>query len=274
MAQVLVVFLVFLALMLKNPQVAMGIYRAVRLWLPLDDAYRQALARYNTFYQRLPPASKKRFERKVKEFILHKKFIPRKIPRVTKEMKAMIASAAVQLTFGLPDVTLLHFDKILVYPDSYYSVINKQYHKGEVNPRLKAIVVSWKAFVEGFARPHDGINLGLHEMAHALKLENIIRNGEHHFFNLDEYKKWLQLAKEEMAKINRGEASIFRSYAGVDEDEFFAVCMELYFEQPHQLYDYNEALYKTLSNLLHQDTIRLFGPAPQATRTPPAAGQG
>ncbi len=260
MAQVLVVILVILGLMLKYPGLVMGLYRAVRLWLPLDEEYRQVLARYNTFYQKLPPESKKRFERKVKEFILNKKFIPRNLSRVTKEMKAMIASAAVQLTFGLPEVTLLHFDKILVYPDDYYSVINQQYHKGEVNPRLKAIVVSWKAFVAGYANPRDGINLGLHEMAHALKLENIIQNGEHHFFNLEEYKKWLQLAEAEMKKINRGEESLFRQYAGVNEDEFFAVCMELYFEQPHKLYKYNEELYKTLSNLLHQDTIRLFEP--------------
>ena len=93
-------------------------------------------------------------------------------------MTAMIASSAIQLTFGLPKINLKHFERILIYPDEYYSTINKQYHKGEVNPRLKAIVVSWKAFVAGYADPHDGINLGLHEMAHALKLENIIKNGE------------------------------------------------------------------------------------------------
>ena len=174
-------------------------------------------------------------------------------------MKALIASSAVQLTFGFPEVSLKHFRKILVYPDDYYSSINKRYHKGEVNPRLNSIVVSWRAFVEGYADPHDGINLGLHEMAHALKLENIIQNGEHHFFDLDEYNRWLELGKEEIDKIRAGQETIFRSYASTDEDEFFATGIEIYFEQPHRLYDYHPELYKTMSNLLHQDTRQLYG---------------
>ncbi len=58
--------------------------------------------------------------------------------------------------------------------------------------------------------------------------------------------------------MKNGEESLFRKYASVNEDEFFAVCIEIYFEQPHQLFEYNPSLYKTLSNLLHQDTIQLY----------------
>lgn len=226
--------------------------------MPLPEHFKKSILKHNGFYRQLPNESRNRFEKKVYQFIRTKKFIPRNMSEVTDEMKALIASAAIQLTFGLPNVTLKHFNKIIVYPDDYYSEINRQHHRGEVNPRLKAIVVSWRAFVEGYSNPHDGINLGLHEMAHALKLENIIQNGEHHFFDLAEYDKWLELAKAEMAKIKQGEESIFREYASVDEDEFFATGMEIYFEQPHKLFDYNPELYKSLSNLLRQDTIQLY----------------
>jgi len=227
-------------------------------FVPLPERFRKAILKHNGYYKRLPPESRKRFERKVYQFIKSKQFISRNITEVTDEMKALISSAAVQLTFGLPKISLKYFDKIIIYPDDYYSVINRQHHKGEVNPRFKAIVVSWRAFVEGFANPHNGINLGLHEMAHALKLENIIQNGQHHFFDLVDYKKWQTLAAAEMAKIRRGEASLFREYASVDEDEFFAVGMEIYFEQPHRLNEYHPALYKSISNLLRQDTIQLY----------------
>lgn len=226
---------------------------------PLLEKYKLFISRYNRFYKHLPTESKKRFEKKVNQFIYSKNFIPRGISEVTDEMVALISSAAVQLTFGLPNVTLKHFNKILVYPNDYYSTISRKYHKGEVNPRFKTIVLSWHHFVEGFANPTDGINLGLHEMAHALKLENVIKNGEHHFFDLEEYKKWLDIAAIEMKNIRNEQHSIFRKYASVNEDEFFAVCMEVYFEQPHQLFEYNPALYKTLSNLLHQDTLQLYG---------------
>lgn len=230
-------------------------------FIPLPERFRKSILKHNGYYQRLPQKSRKRFEQKVYQFIRVKQFIPRNISQVTDEMKALISSAAVQLTFGLPEVSLKHFNKIIVYPDDYYSTINRQYHKGEVNPRINTIVVSWRAFVEGYANPHSGVNLGLHEMAHALKLENIIQNGEHHFFDLEEYSKWLKLAASEMDKISKGESSLFREYASVNEDEFFAIGMEIYFEQPHKLKEYHPELYKTISNLLRQDTIQLYSKA-------------
>ncbi len=255
------IFLVSLIIILLSIALANqidNIFDTLVLVRPLPKSFKESVEKHNGFYQQLPAKSKKRFERKVNQFVRTKQFIPRNMSEVTDEMKALIASAAIQLTFGLPKITLRHFNKIIVYPDNYYSVINRKYHKGEVNPRLNAIVVSWRDFVEGYADPHDGINLGLHEMAHALKLENIIQNGEHHFFDLGEYKKWLALAKVEMDKIRNGGDSLFREYASLDEDEFFATGMEVYFEQPQKLFDYNPELYKTISNLLRQDTIQLY----------------
>ena len=235
-----------------------GILPKIRANRPLLIQYKNPILKHNSFYQKLPLKSKAVFEQKVSFFILTKEFIPRDFEEVTDEMKALIAATAVQLTFGLPEITLKHFNKILIYPNDYYSTISRQYHKGEVNPHFKSIVLSWQHFVEGFANPTDGINLGLHEMAHALKLENLIQNGEHHFFDLEEYQKWLDIAKQEIDHIRNGGQSIFRKYASVNEDEFFAICMELYLEQPFQLFEYNAELYKTLSNLLRQDTIQLY----------------
>ncbi len=224
--------------------------------------YKNPMEAHSRFYQLLPAKSKARFEHKVNYFILTKEFIPRNMPEITDEMVALISATAVQLTFGLPNVSLSHFNKILVYPNDYYSTINRQYHKGEVNPRLKSIVLSWHHFVEGFAHPADGRNLGLHEMAHALKLENFIRNEEFGFFSNEEFANWQHIARIEMNKIKKGEESIFRAYASVNEDEFFAVSIEIYFEQPHQLYTYNSELYKTLSNLLRQDVKQLYDKNP------------
>ncbi len=235
-----------------------GLFQKLRANQSLRLQYKNPIKAHSTFYQQLPPKSKAKFEKKVNYFILTKEFIPRSMPKVTDKMVALIAATAVQLTFGLPSVSLMHFNKILVYPNNYYSTINRQYHKGEVNPRLKAIVLSWPHFVEGLVNPNDGRNLGLHEMAHALKLENFIRNEEFGFFSRKEFNKWQHLAQAEMGKIKNGEESLFRLYASVNEDEFFAVSIEVYFEQPHQLYAYNSELYKTLSNLLRQDTRQMY----------------
>lgn len=221
--------------------------------------YRQILLKHHRFYQKLPHQSRDIFNKKMVRFILTKEFVSKGgLPEITDEMVALISATAVQLTFGLPDITLNHFDTIAVFPNNYYSTSNQQYHQGEVSPGQKTIVLSWHHFVAGLANPSDGINLGLHEMAHALKLENIINNQEYDFFIPDEYKKWEELAQKEINKINTSQPTIYRQYAGTNEDEFFAVSVEIYFEQPGKLLHYNPELYKTLSNLLHQDIIQLY----------------
>ena len=222
---------------------------------PLSKGRRKILNKYFSYYKKLPIDEKNKFEQKVQYFIYIKEFIPRKIPRVTEEMKVLIAACAVQLTFGYPKVFLAHFKRILVYPDNYYSTINNTHHKGEVNPRLRAIVLSWKSFVEGYIDLTDGRNLGLHEMAHALRLENNIFNGEHEFLDKHALEEWHQLATEEIKRIEIGESRMFRDYAGTNQEEFFSVAVENFFERPEKFKTQMPKLYQNLTLLLRQHPV-------------------
>ncbi len=129
------------------------------------------------------------------------------------------------------------FRTILVYPDTYYSTISRKYHKGEVNPAWGIIVLSWRNFVEGYVDPGDSINLGLHEMAHALRLENMIRNGEYRLSGRKPVEEWEVLSLQELYKIRKGESHFFRGYAGADEEEFFAIAVENFFERPQEFWE-------------------------------------
>nr|WKN38793.1 zinc-dependent peptidase [Tunicatimonas sp. TK19036] len=215
------------------------------------------LAKYFTYYQRLPPAQQKIFLRRVIHFIQQKQFIPRGFRPVTMEMKAMISASAVQLTFGLPKVSLAHFKRILIYLDDYYSTITRQYHRGEVNPRLQAIVLSWYSLVEGYADPADARNLGLHEMAHALELENMIENEEYQFFPTDAQRKWKQLVNHYVPRIKTGEITFFRPYAATNAQEFFAVAVECFFENTTEFHRQHPDLYKVLATLLNQNPLAM-----------------
>lgn len=227
--------------------------------IPINPAYRKILQKSCQYYQQLPAAKKAAFERKVQRFIMLKRFVPRQITHVTVEMKVLISAAAVQLTFGLPNVYLRHFRTILVYPDTYYSTISRKYHKGEVNPAWGIIVLSWRNFVEGFVKPGDSINLGLHEMAHALRLENMIRNAESGFLDEDLMDEWEVLSLRELYKIRKGENHFFRDYAGSDEEEFFAIAVENFFERPLDFWSHMPELYRVLCQILKQDPMLLYG---------------
>jgi MtfA peptidase len=225
--------------------------------LAVPDRYKAILEKYFTYYQKLDEANKKVFERKVATFVRSKQFIPRNIDQVTIEAKVLIAASAVQLTFGLPNIYLQHFDKILVYPDDYYSSITKRFHKGEVNPMFGIIVLSWQSFVDGYIYPTDSINLGLHEMAHALRLENIIRNEEYQFFDDNVLKRFDEFGNRVCFHPDEN-VSFFRPYACTNPHEFFSVAVENFFERPEAFKNHLPELYNILCQLLHQDPLMLY----------------
>jgi hypothetical protein len=47
--------------------------------------------------------------------------------------------------FGMRHYLIDVFDKIIIYPQPYFSTITQEYHKGEFN-RNETLVFSWKIF--------------------------------------------------------------------------------------------------------------------------------
>lgn len=219
------------------------------------EEIRQVLELHFAYYRNLGIADQDRFVRRVSHFISLKTFIPRMFKVVTNEMKVLISAAAVQLTFGLPEVCLRHFRRIIIYPDAYYSTVTEQMHKGEVNPKAGAIVLSWKSFLSGYANPDDSYNLGLHEMAHALELENLIENEEYDFFSRKVWSDFQRQAQEITAHIKSGQHDFFRAYASTNEKEFFAVAIENFFERAETFQQRFPQLYSILVLLLNQDPL-------------------
>ncbi len=215
----------------------------------------QELKEYFSYYQRLDKQDQKRFVTHVQKFIAAKEFIPRGYTHVSDHMKIMIAASAIQLTFGFRHLNFSHFKRILVYPDDYYSLITRKYHQGEVN-QAGIIVLSWQNFKEGYQDEEDGKNLGLHEMAHALRLENAIGNEEFDFIEPSVLEAFEYYAQKEMRLIEEGK-SIFRKYGAANIHEFFAVSVEHFFERPQSIFKHNPQLYYAMVKMLKQDTLLL-----------------
>lgn len=221
----------------------------------IKPEYKSALKSTFYYYDSLNMDNKKLFEKRVQKFIDRKEFYPAgEHAEVTPEMKALIAASAVQITFGLPGVYLENFEVIYVYPDFYYSEGMQQFNAGEVHKSGK-IFLSWKDFVEGYTNPKNARNLGLHEMAHALRLENMIRNREFRYFDWDDIQLLNDHTVWESNKIHNGEESLFRAYAASNYHEFFAVLIEVFFEQPGKLMAYNAELFHITKRLLKQNPI-------------------
>lgn len=216
------------------------------------------LNKYSVYYRNLNKQYQPEFERRVKNFITNKRFEVRNFPFVTDEMMVTLAAYAAQISLGYKDLILFeHFHTILIYPTPYKSTITKKVHKGEVNQR-GYIVLSWKDVIEGGANPTDGRNLALHEMAHALQLENNIPNEDFEFFNPKHLDRLWGLAKLHHEDIKNNSLSFLREYASTNQKEFFAVCVENFFERPVELKKQHPYIFTQMVLLLKQDPIKLF----------------
>ena len=225
----------------------------------LKPHYKAILEQKFSYYNHLNAQDKLIFEKRVQKFINVKEFVPRGgIKTITPEMKALIAASAIQLTFGYPSIYFMHFWKIILYKTDYYSNITQKYHQGEVNTR-GYIILSWVNFVRGYDESTSGRNLGLHELAHAMKIENAIRNDEYNFIDENYLKSFYRLSKYEMNKIRSEGSPFFRAYAGANVHEFFAVVVENFFERPHEFHQYNKDLYLVTTQLLKQDPLNYQG---------------
>lgn len=231
------------------------------------QGFEKNLAGRFTFYDRLPEKLKAKFLMRVRRFVAGKTFEGREGLEVTEEMKTWVAASAVQLTFGLDSYLLNHFKKIILYPQEFYNSRNDAIHIGETNTR-GVIVLSWNDLLNGYSNPSDNFNVGLHEMAHALELQLLLKD-DYDFFFGNYYYKWSLITEEEFRNIESERASYLRQYAGSNKREFFAVCIEYFFESPGDFRQKLPEIYYHLSILLNQDPLHDDGHVEELPRKTP-----
>lgn len=144
------------------------------------------------FYNSLSEERKKYFEHRTAKFIANYEFIGKEDFQISDEVKVLISATSIMLTFGMREYLYTNINKILVFPNEYYSTINDAYHKGEFNPRLKVIVFSWSDFVAEYNISNDNLNLGIHEFTHVL-----------HFNSLKSAEASAEIFKRIYVKINK-----------------------------------------------------------------------
>jgi MtfA peptidase len=249
------------ALLAALAQLLYKAYQELRFRFYYGPIFHRFLNHKYIFYTSLPWSLKLKFLRLARDQYEYFDFVSRDKLKLTRAMKAIISCAAAQLILFLPKKSLSYFKRIIVYPDYYNSVITHRRHKGEVNPGMRVIVFSWRGVAEGLHYQDDGINLLLHEFAHALWLEHKITD----YVTLDGevVEQIEQYAEKEMANLAANEQHFFRKYAFSNMEEFFAVAVENFFERPGPFQQEQPELYVILAKLFKQDPLKLYASRPQ-----------
>lgn len=199
----------------------------------LSENQKSVLIQQFSFYNKLTTKEKRYFEHRVSSFIKDKDFIGRDGLLITDEVRVLISATAVMLTFGFRDFYIGLISKIVVYPKEFYSNTNQRYHKGEFNPKLSALVISWQDFKKGFMNERDNINLGIHEFTHAIHINSIKERDVSSTIFSDSFKELSEmLSTNELLRNGLMESDYFRRYAFTNQFEFLAVVIENFIETP------------------------------------------
>jgi hypothetical protein len=166
------------------------------------------------------------------------------------EKRVLIAAAAVQITFGLNEYDIDSIERIKIFADDIYNPRSKVRYKGLTFLDGK-MFISWKHYLEGIKVQNDGIDLALHETAHGLY---ILLKQFRGYETLDEtLDKWYQYAYPQIDHNNEGKDEFLRKYADANIQEFFAICIENFFERPEEFQKKLPLIYGKLCTFLNQD---------------------
>ena len=203
------------------------------------------------FYKLLSKKHKRQFRHRVATFIADKEFVGRENLEVTDRMKTLIASVGCMLSFGRKNYEYSLINYVLIYPEEFYSTMNDHHHKGEFNPREKALVLSWKDFESGYRITDDNLNLGIHEFMHAMQLEARQSRDLDAARFTKQFQNILKRLTHQEVKDKLDETRYFREYAFTNQYEFMAVLAEYFIESPTDFKDHFPQLYDHTQKLLN-----------------------
>jgi Mlc titration factor MtfA (ptsG expression regulator) len=220
--------------------------------MPSDAELHVWLLHHFAFYHLLHQHEQPVFRARIRNIIENKWFAGREGLEVSNEMMLLITATMAQLTIGIQRFYFPRFDRIVIFPDQFYSRLFEQDVKGLTVFHSGIILVSWKHYEEGYNNPTDKLNLGLHEMAHALYLDYF-----GHRRMLYGFDDWSLIALPVFNEMQRNVHHPFlRDYAGANMHEFWAVSVEHFFEAPIEFRDKLPGLYKAMCQILKQDPAK------------------
>ncbi|QGX96917.1 zinc-dependent peptidase [Roseovarius faecimaris] len=239
--------------------------RAVLLASPLTEAERDVVAAHVPLTLRLPAELRPALEGKIRLFLDQVTFRGCGGLQVSDEMRLSIAAQACLLVAN-SGRWYDHLTTILIYPGAFKSL--QQRRQGYVVQEAEIIrsgeswtrgpvILSWAHADQGAANPDDGHNVVFHEFAHQIDDLSghtdgapLMSKGQ----SGDAYEQAIVSAFERhVDAVERGRRPVLDPYGAEGYEEFFAVAVEMFFEQPRQLREGEPEVYEQLALIFELD---------------------
>nr|WP_294903442.1 zinc-dependent peptidase [uncultured Lacibacter sp.] len=233
----------------QEPTASYLVYKGASLRFS-NEEIDKVCRKYNFYYQKLQADQQLLFTDRVRQFIRSKDFYICSA-KGYKEMPILISASAIQITFGLKDFLLPHFANIVIHPEEYFAYDPFRVLVGNVQGQ--SISLSWKHFLHDYQHPHDGKNVGLHEMAHALQVQYLFSKTKRSNSFKEDYAHYDRIDDAVLSAERSSSNRLFDDNALRNSNEFWATAVELFFEKPSELRAQYPDLYKSMHLVLNQD---------------------
>lgn len=236
---------------------------------PFPPEWGKWLANRVPHYAALTSAQRSQLDRLVQVFVAEKEWEGCQGMKMTEEVKVTISGQACLLLLGLKHDYFYNVRNILVFPQHYAAVHPSVDESGVVHEGPQSVLghasydgpvaLSWISSREGGLNSHDGRNVVLHEFAHKLDFMDGFANGVPVLRNRASYPRWFKVMQREyealVASSDKGRVALLDDYGATNPGEFFAVCVECFFEKPSQMAKRYPALYLILKEYFGQDPV-------------------
>ena len=248
---IVVIVAISTALWIWRIQTIKRMQRKARVVLNLNDRF--WLNEHISFYKHLSAADKKVFEDRIGLFVAEIAIVEVGQTMPQKSTCLYVASSAVIAFWGLPYWNYGDLAEVIVYPTNFnedntlndHGVVSGKVHHGGLMDNT--MVLSLPSLKSGF-KLLDARNVGIHEFAHMLDKADESIDGIPAFLNENERKIWSSLVERDLHR--RVKQSKFNQYGFTSEEEFFAVLMETYRENPKRVQKRYPELFEILDHHL------------------------
>jgi Mlc titration factor MtfA (ptsG expression regulator) len=210
------------------------------------------------FYNALTAEEQLSFEQRVQEFLLNCRITGVGVP-VDDEDKLLVAASAIIPIFGFKEWRYWNLFEVLVYPKSF----NEEFEFAGTDKSILGMVgtgymdgkmiLSKEALHFGFKNESDKRNTAIHEFVHLIDKMDANIDGIPKVLLEKQYViPWMELMKKETQQIILNKSDI-NPYGATNNEEFFAVTSEYFFERPQLLEQKHPELYDLLAGMFKHD---------------------
>lgn len=231
------------------------------------------------FYRLLSQDDKRVFEQRVLLFIETTDIVGQGV-EVSQNDCLLVAASAIIPVWAFPQWHYFNLHTVILVPGAF----NDDHQFGEEDSNITGMVgsgymsgkmiLSQPALHYGFSNNKDKKNVGIHEFAHLIDMADGDCDGfPERLSKYAYFAPWLGFVEKKIEDIHKKQSNI-NPYGATNQQEFFAVTTEYFFERPKMLKKKHPQLYQELMTFYQQDMAAISQDIEPKKNAPCPCGSG